>query len=210
MLIGNDDRIRCPYCGTPKELLSLISGNTIGAEYWSDNKTDAPMLTEASPVQKCPNCGKYYFKYKQRHETSENCKGESGNLTYKEWKEAYRQFSIEKIDFEDMTRVRRWVIHAFNDCYYRTEFASVPPEEEESFIEGIIMDSIATCDWNGQPNLLLKAELFREANRMDLCAETLASIPLSELDDSQKRIHAAIKTRMEKGDRKVFLLNEVW
>ena len=49
--------VYCPYCGEKKELLSLMSGNTIGARYWSDLRMRAPMLPEVSPVQKCHHCG---------------------------------------------------------------------------------------------------------------------------------------------------------
>ena len=49
--------VKCPFCGTKKELMTLVSGNTFGAVYWSDNKRIAPMLPTVSPVQKCSNCG---------------------------------------------------------------------------------------------------------------------------------------------------------
>ena len=55
MIPGNAEIVKCPYCGTEKMLMTLISGNTCGAEYWSDNKRIAPMLPSVSPVQKCPD-----------------------------------------------------------------------------------------------------------------------------------------------------------
>ena len=54
-IFGNAEIVKCPYCGTKKELINLVSGNTFGAVYWSDNKRIAPMLPQASPVQKCPH-----------------------------------------------------------------------------------------------------------------------------------------------------------
>ena len=41
--------VKCPHCGGKKELLQLISGNTLGAEQWSDAKQIAPMLPRVSP-----------------------------------------------------------------------------------------------------------------------------------------------------------------
>lgn len=61
MLPGNPRILICPFCGTEKQIMSLISGNTFGAELWSDNKQIAPMLPEISYIQKCPHCGKYYI-----------------------------------------------------------------------------------------------------------------------------------------------------
>ena len=50
MMPGNPRILICPFCGTEKQIMSLISGNTFGAELWSDNKQIAPMLPEISYV----------------------------------------------------------------------------------------------------------------------------------------------------------------
>ena len=65
MTPGNPQILTCPFCGTEKQIMSLVSGNTFGAEYWSDNKQIARMLPEISYIQKCPHCGKYYIKSRQ-------------------------------------------------------------------------------------------------------------------------------------------------
>lgn len=61
MMPGPALRKECPYCKAVKELMSLRSGNTIGGIHWSDSKNEYPMLPRNSEVQKCPECGKYYF-----------------------------------------------------------------------------------------------------------------------------------------------------
>lgn len=61
MIPGPPLRKECPYCKAVKELLSLVSGNTIGGTHWSDTKKIYPMLPQNSYVQRCPECGKYYF-----------------------------------------------------------------------------------------------------------------------------------------------------
>lgn len=48
MVIGNPQIVKCPFGGNEKMLMSLMSGNTIGAIYWSDNKRYAPMLPQVS------------------------------------------------------------------------------------------------------------------------------------------------------------------
>lgn len=48
MLPGNPQILTCPYCGQTKNIMSLLSGNTFGAQLWSDNKQIAPMLPEIS------------------------------------------------------------------------------------------------------------------------------------------------------------------
>jgi phage FluMu protein Com len=61
MIPGPPLRKECPHCKAVKELMSLVSGNTCGGVHWSDTKKEYPMLPQNSDVQKCPECGKYYF-----------------------------------------------------------------------------------------------------------------------------------------------------
>jgi len=61
MRLGAPLRVECPYCKAVKELLKLVSGNTFRGTHWSDTKSVYPMLPKNSEVQKCPECGKYYF-----------------------------------------------------------------------------------------------------------------------------------------------------
>ena len=57
----NPNQLTCPYCGSKKYILALISGNTIGARIWSDSRRVCPMLPQVGPVHKCKNCGRFYF-----------------------------------------------------------------------------------------------------------------------------------------------------
>ena len=62
MLSAKCELLKCPYCGKEKEVLSIASGNTFDAKRWSDTKEFYPNLPSPSFIQKCPSCGKYYFK----------------------------------------------------------------------------------------------------------------------------------------------------
>ena len=207
--------VKCPYCGTKKELMTLASGNTFGADYWSDNKRVAPMLPSASPVQKCPHCGKYYLKSKQQSERGDDYSFETGDLSYLEWKEAFSQFVSQSgqkdlnrhtlITDDDMVNIRFWLIHAYNDYFHRERRAE-PSQEEYAFFCGVVNDFIDTFDWSSVSNPLLKAEFYREANEMEKCAEVLESISYDQLQDFEKGIFEGIKMRMEKKDVAVYKL----
>ena len=209
--------VKCPYCGTKKELMTLASGNTFGATYWSDNKCEAPMLPSVSPVQKCPHCGKYYLESKQSSERGKNYSFNKGNLAYPEWKEAFSQFvnqSSQKdlnryvaITEKDLVNIRFWLIQAYNDYYHREKAAELS-QEEYAFFCGVVNDFIDTFDWTSVKNPLLKAEYFREANEMEKCQEVLNSISYDQLEDFEKGIFDGIKTRMDKKDNAVFKLYE--
>jgi hypothetical protein len=208
MIPGNAEIVKCPYCGTEKELMTLVSGNTIGAEYWSDNKRIAPMLPHVSPVQKCPNCGKYYFEHKNRHGESEDTSFNLGELTFSEWREAFQQFQTEGVDDDEMTNVRFWVVQSFNDYFYRNKFISNKPSDEDyQFFSEMAVDFIESFNWEPVKHPLLKAELYREAYHMNECREVLESIPYDELEDFEKSIFNDIKRRMDSNDNIVFKLS---
>ena len=147
MIPGNAEIVKCPYCGTEKELMTLVSGNTIGAEYWSDNKRIARMLPHVSPVQKCSNCGKYYFEHKNRYGESEDTSFNLGELTFSEWREAFQQFQTEGVDDDEMTNVRFWVVQSFNDYFYRNKFISNKPSDEDyQFFSEMAVDFIESFE----------------------------------------------------------------
>ena len=205
--------IRCPYCGEKKEMLSLRSGNTIGEQTWSDAKQIAPMLPRVSPVQKCSHCGKYFLEYKQKGEQGKDYSFEKGELSYKEWKEAYLQFANDgaglnatiKLDKNDWVNIRLGLIQAFNDCYYRDyDSNDMAPKEEREFITRIIHDFIKSFKWFSRMDPLLKAELYREACEFEQCKKVLDSLSYRRLDEYERRIYDGIKTRMDKKDFKVF------
>ena len=161
MIPGNAQILKCPYCGTKKEVLSLVSGNTFRQVVWSDNKSIAPMLPKVSFVQKCPHCGKYYLLSRQKPEHGNTYSFEKGELNYKEIKEAWSMLK----DTEDLTENERLSIlimqvWAFNDEYTRDK-EGVAPKEEQDYIKDII-DMLIKLD---RVDDLLKAELLRETGR---------------------------------------------
>ncbi len=208
--------VKCPYCGSIKKLMSLVSGNTFGAEYWSDNKQIAPMLPSTSPVQKCPNCGKYYMEYKQIKERGHEYSFDLGELSYSEWKEAYQQLVSQHeikannkyvdITDDDIQTINFFFIHAFNDHFHR-KMETEPSNEEYAFFCKVVNDFIDGFYWPEDKVPLLKAEFYREANEMEKCAEVLNSINYDQLQNFEKEIYNAIKNRMEAGDTVVFKLS---
>ncbi len=161
MIPGNAQILTCPHCGTKKEVLSLVSGNTFRQVVWSDNKSIAPMLPKVSFVQKRPHCGKYYLLSRQKPEHGNTYSFEKGELNYKEIKEAWTMLN----DTEDLTENERLSIlimqvWAFNDEYTRDKEGAAPKEEQD-YIKDII-DMLIKLD---RVDDLLKAELLRETGR---------------------------------------------
>lgn len=197
---GNPRILICPFCGTEKQIMSLISGNTFGAELWSDNKQIAPMLPEISYVQKCPHCGKYYITGRQEVKyAKDGYSFEKGLLTYPEMKEAFTQLSEEGfLNEKEEINVRMMLHHAYNDYYYRTDEKKVISEEDKTLfhenglwlINNLITDSV------------MKAEFYREIGEIDTAKSILDSITVE--DKFLKRIVTGIKERLEVNNCQVF------
>ena len=201
MIPGNPQILTCPHCGGKKEVMSLVSGNTCDAEYWSDNKQIAPMLPEISYVQKCPHCGKYYIMDRQKVEyAKEGWCSERGILTFPEMKEAYKQLCEEGLQNEREEEVLRTMLHhAFNDYYYRSNDApqNIIDEDRNLFhdnalwlIENLITDN------------LLKAEFYREIGEMKKAKMFLDSVITEE--DFYKKIASVIQKKIDADDCSVF------
>lgn len=200
MIPGNSRILTCPHCGSEKKVLSLVSGNTFGAEIWSDNKMIAKMLPEVSAIQKCPHCGKYYFTARQEvRYDSDDCSFEQGLLSFAEMKGAFSQLSQEGFrNIDEESTARMMLFHAYNDYYVRSGGCPEVSQDDhvlfcktgEWLIDNLIQDD------------LLKAEFYREIGQREKALELLVSY--SSDDVFLCEVVAGIRTRLEKGDDKVF------
>ena len=143
MIPGLAEIVQCPYCGTEKALMTLITCNNVGEKNWSDGKVIYPMAPRVSPVQKCPKCGKYYLKNLLESQEGKETSFNTGKLSYHEWKEAYIQFLTEcpkvskkiigslsfnkkkskdyrlEFNISDWNYIRLCLVQAYNDIFYR-------------------------------------------------------------------------------------------
>lgn len=201
MLPGPARILKCPFCGEKKKVLSLMSGNTFGAEYWSDNKQKAPMLPEVSLVQKCPNCGKYYIisRQKEEYDSEEDYSFETGYLQFPDMKEAFMQLSKEGfLDIKEEYAVRFMLHHAYNDYFNRGEAKGDATENDKSLFQTNGMWLIE----NAIPDDVMKAEYYREIGDFDNAIKVLNSITIE--DDFRRNIASSVRERIEKKDSVVF------
>ena len=164
------------------------------------------MLPMVSPVQKCPNCGKYYEEYKNWCGEGDSYSSAFGELTFPEWKEAYVQIQAEGVDDRTLNNLRFWLIQSYNDYFYRSKKVHKPSDEDFEFFAKTVVELNDSFNFNSAVDLLMKAELYREANKMQECRQVLDSIPLDQLNEDHKSIFDSIKLRMEKNDHVVFQL----
>lgn len=200
MYPGKPQLLTCPHCGNEKEVIYLLSGNTFGAELWSDNKMIAPQLPEASYVQRCPHCGKYYIMERQEVRFSKSRSSfEQGLLTFEEMKEAFSQISSEGFESTmEEGRVRMMLHHAFNDFRGRTGKKKELSEADQKLFTENAKWAIANIITSN----MLKAEFYREIGEMDAAKAILDAATIS--DEFAQKIYDSIKKRIENNDNRVF------
>lgn len=163
--------LTCPKCGKHKEVLSLMSGNTFNAVYWSDGKMVAPMLPQVSGIQKCPFCGTYFFLDRQKEEYSKDSYSfELGTLSFEDCKEAHRQFKEETLSDSERMLLLYLTITAYNDKYYRSGNGMVEKIPDSVNADDLdFFKSTISMFLKGLPetSLPLRAELLREAGKFN-------------------------------------------
>lgn len=181
MIPGPANILSCPFCGSEKEVMSLVSGNTFGGTVWSDTRREYPMLPEVSPIQQCPHCKKYYFIEQAKREYSKDPESEMrsfmklGNLSFQELKEA-----INQMESLSLSKMQRWILNhqyfmAYNDAFRRQpETVAFPPsEEDEAFYQQVIEELLDGIDQSSDYELF-HAELLRETGRFEEAKEVLS------------------------------------
>ena len=209
MIPGPANILSCPYCGSEKEVMSLVSGNTFGGPVWSDTRRDYPMLPEVSPIQQCPHCGKYYFieqaksRYSDDRESEMRSFGELGKLSFHKLMEAKQQ-----MEFISLTKMQLWIINhqifmAYNDSFRRKQEKPLcsPLNEDEYLYRKAITELLEGIDQSNEYNLF-HAELLREIGRFQDAKEVLSR---HKSDDDQWVVNAMLQ-HIEDEDTEPFLL----
>lgn len=204
MIPGLPQILTCPFCRKKKEVMTLASGNTCGARFWSDNKMIAPMLPEVSYVQKCPHCKKYYIMGRQKRKlaTHGDFNLEQGLLSFPEMKEAFAQLSSDGFRKGEEAQVRMMLHQAYNDYYYRSEHKSEVNEEDRQLFH---RNALWLID-NFISDNLLKAEFYREIGEFETAYEVLSSVDVE--DDYLKNVQSAIQQRLDLKDCEVFEIRQ--
>jgi DNA-directed RNA polymerase subunit RPC12/RpoP len=203
MLPGKARILTCPHCGSKKEVMSLLSGNTLDARYWSDLKIEAPMMPQVSFIQKCAECGKYFLMSRLEEKYGENFSSELGNLSYEETKEALQELLYDSCSLNEQFGLIMEYIHSFNDKYLRKEKIDIPETEQKLFNRYVNQIIHFEGAWGDSPNSqLLKAELFRESGQFDKSLSIIEDCPTD--DDFLNRIAERMKCECLKKNTFVF------
>lgn len=193
MLPGSEFLYECPECGHKFKNQSLLSGNTFGADFFSDGRCIAVMLPEYPDFTKCGGCGKIMRLSKLSPVMEiEVSSGEwMSRETY-----PYAKFlniddylsALDEKEFsnrEDECVIRLHLLWLFNDS---VRYGQIPGEQIE-------MPEIWSENCSRLKNLLneetprdimLKAELCRNLGEFDDCIDLVNRIEDDNYNEVKK------------------------
>lgn len=204
MLPANSLVVKCPHCGGEKELLQLMSGNTIGAKQWSDSKQIYPMMPRISPVQKCLECGRYYLWSRLSNEdvhVGDDYSFETGWLSFEQAMEASQD--IDSPSNEELRVLAIITVWAYNDIVRNGED---PSELQRTMFVDYVSKVLSNHDVFAG-DLILLSELYREIGNFDKCISILDTFVPG--NDFEKSIISSIVEKAKGRDDKVFEISTV-
>ena len=158
----------CPHCKAHVVQEETVSGNTIGAKFYTDGKREARMLPDHPAVVKCPVCSGQLFWVDEAEEVDVGFEAAEGKPkvlapTEKELAAYLTRETLPK-EKEFYLRLRVWWIA--NDAW-----RSVPnPNPAFSKEQVQNLDALsAVLDESLPGHRILKAEIARELGNFDQC-----------------------------------------
>lgn len=181
MIPGNELILKCPYCQAKKTVMSLISGNSGETIKWSDGYIIMPMYPRNSEIQQCDKCGKYFWLNDQNkcgHTSSMSLT--PSLLTLSQWYDVLDQIQNEKLLNKEIELLIRLHIlwcynHTNQPVYNRNEF-----EENANRL-------LVLLNRDGEENLIMSAEIYRELGYYNKCLDLLHTDSLNNWGKEVKR-----------------------
>jgi hypothetical protein len=206
--------IACPQCNALASHTTLLSGNTLGATYWTDGKMIAPMLPDTPAVTQCQNCQKYYWVEDAEEVGEWNCfEGEPPNpawgdvpeieeLSEPEYFQALEQGIAEDEEQEKLLRLFAWWRR--NDAYREedAETSALAPAADTPWKENLAALA-ELLDADEPEDRVMQAEIFRELGDFERALQILESIT----EEGLKPAVGQIKALCEKQETGVCRMN---
>jgi phage FluMu protein Com len=162
----------CPHCKAHVVQEETVSGNTIGAKFYTDGKREAKMLPNHPWLVKCPEC-KSLFWVDEAVEVDtgfDAAKGKQQVLALSE-NELLGFLSGPALPRDKELYVRVWAWRSANDAWRRVPNAT--PAFSKDQVQNLHALS-AMLDESGPNQRILKAEIARESGEFDECLRLLS------------------------------------
>lgn len=180
--------IPCPVCRHPGKQNTLCSGNTMGAQLWSDGKRIAPMLPEYPDLVKCKKCGSFF------HLDERTAVGEYSSFNREEdrWPDVkFFKFPSFNEYFEalgtdiDELYIRQMAFRSYNDYIRNNKESKITANMQDLYFDNL--KSLLYLLRDEEPdNLFSLIEINRQLGRFEKCIELLDTIDDNEGGDIKK------------------------
>ncbi len=171
MMPGETIYRECPSCEKLLIERTLLSGNTIGARYWTDGKMDAPMFPHNPALVRCAHCQTLLWLPEAREHAFEMppkmFETVNGALdpiapTESDYLEAIESGLAPDKERETYCRIHAW--HCFNDAR-RDQKNSAELSDLPDVTAANMKELFAMLDRIRPEERMLRAELARELGR---------------------------------------------
>jgi hypothetical protein len=161
----------CPHCKTHVVQEETVSGNTIGATYWTDGKREAKMLPVHPWLVKCPACsGLFWVNEAVEVDTGfDAAKGKQQVLKPSE-KDVLEFLSGPALPRDKELYVRVWAWRSANDAWRRVPNATLAFSKDQVQNLNALSEMLEEAEPNQR---ILKAEIARELGEFDECLRLL-------------------------------------
>ncbi len=191
---------KCPYCNTEHLYYQAMSGNTIGATFYSDGFASGSMYPDFKQYGKCSSCKKVF---KLQNPTDNN--GEDEKLPSLPDPDLYDFIgyleSGEDITADDERYIRTRIWWFFNDRIRRNQPVFSDNADKAIWKQNILV-LISLTDNLSPESLLCKAELMRNLGRFRHSRSLLKGVKGVDYQDVKRQILKKCFQRQ----RKVFVI----
>jgi hypothetical protein len=187
----------CPHCKARVVQEATVSGNTIGAVYFTDGKREAKMLPNHPWLAKCPACGGLFW-------VDEAAEIDAGFEAAEGKHQVMKPSEAELLNFVSATAlpgnkeryVRQCAWWTANDAWRHA--LGVAPKFSEAQLKSLEALS-GMLDEAKEVERMFKAEIARELGRFDACRQLLSQ----PFEGNLQRFADFIRRLADEGDRGV-------
>lgn len=168
---------QCPGCKQGLRELTIGSGNSFGAKWWTDGKPDAPMLPMLPELVKCPDC-RWLFWMADAKKLSEL----EGWAVEPKWANAKSTVDPVEDDYLAAARAkgvsRPHQLYARKRAWWLANDAVRERPDRSLTWSGVRRENLeklsALINEQEECEIILKAEIARELGQFETCAKLLA------------------------------------
>ncbi len=166
---------QCPGCKKGLRELTIGSGNSFGAKWWTDGKRDAPMLPMLPELVKCPDC-RWLFWMADAKKLAE--------LQFDEGKWANAKSPVDPVEDDYLAAAKAKGVSRTHQLYARkrawwlaNDAVRERPDRSLTW-SGTRRENLeklsALINEQQECDIILKAEIARELGQFETCTKLLA------------------------------------